>query len=195
MPITPVTALFKVHIRVQNTVTTTPHTSELHCSAQTDVGDPSGYDLGTGASSVPATTAIASFVVLYKACFTNQATILDWTLFQFVTPNWVPVYSTAIGVVGTGGGALEKAHITTLSFRTATGYTLNKVQLAESIETGLFKVTAAAVALNNLRNDLITFSAGTSGGWVVGRNNSPFNAFRFFTGSYSRRLRKLYHLL
>lgn len=196
MPPTPITASYKVHIRQSNTLTSVLHTSEIFASAQTNVLDPSGYDLGVGAAAIAATTAIANFVTKYKANFHSSTTIVDWILFTFVTPNWIPVYSNAIGVVGTSTVAPTKAHITTMTFRTATGYKLAKIQMAEDQFTTLFHTSSSIdAATTALKNDIITYSSGTSGGWIVQRNNSPLSSFRFYTGDFSRRLRKMYGLL
>lgn len=195
MPITPVSALFAVKIVQNNTVTLVDHAQLFWVRAQTDVSDPSGYDLGTGALAVPATTAIATFAGLMQAILTTATTITYWTLYQYVVPNLIPIYTASLGLAGTAGGTLQRAHISTYTFRTLAGYELFKSQIAEGHNTGLFRDNAPGGADLAYANDLKNFSVGHSGAWVAARNNTHPNSFVRHTGSYSRRLRKKYNLL
>lgn len=153
------------------------------------------FDLRGAAISVEADAAVKAFVAILKKNFIGSTTFVDYTLFTMADENATPtpVYSAALGVVGTNGSAgWTKAVQETITWRTES-FGLFKLVLLDCVSDNLFnKVTALGAVGTNLRDlsDYVTASVS----WLSGRDGGRPAVFLQAAWTLNEKLRRAYKL-
>lgn len=168
------------------------HTARYNCdtqSAPTPGDAPSTILLDKrDAGTVALDTAVAAWVVLYKALFHTSVTIDDYTFWSYAPASFDRTFITTenLAVAGTNAGAVNLSFQQILTFRTLEGG-LMKLNLMETSGTSIARLTYAASGAQV--KALFDFVIGTSN-WMLARDTSYPIATIFSMGGENEALFK-----
>lgn len=159
----------------------------------TATGDASGYDLSShhvGTPDIGATAFIAELKSKMAPLFHTSMVWVDWTLWQYSVPNYIPVYSAAVSGNGTEATNVDqKTAQNTFVYRTGL-YHLAKVELFETWAAVPAHLSSVGSPFDAFYNAFLDRATGKLGSFVSGRDATMFATFKAFTASLNRKLRR-----
>jgi hypothetical protein len=190
MPVgpTPISAGFQIDISY--TVSTLTHVMQLRCDASDSTGS---WLLTQGAQpDIDPADAVAAFVTLVKATYHTGVSFVDWVLQRYSSGAYIPVAGGSLGIAGTSSTVPSQCYQSTFVFRDAAYNLVKWVALEQSVGNNLAHGGYGDMgpAFQAITNDLIDTTDGHAGAWVRGRAGLTLSAFRTFTISPNRRLRR-----